>query len=107
MVGKNVDLFLKNYPPPTGKSPLSPSIEVQIIIKGLFLKTSWFLKILYFQYLQLSYRTYLWFNENKVKRTVKDTVLVQFLETETSDRTLIGLDQLQKCLGFSLYPLLN
>ena len=31
-----------------------------------------------------------------------DTVLYQFFETGTSDRTLIGL---QKCLGFSLYPL--
>ena len=30
----------------------------------------------------------------------------QFLETRTSDRTLMGLDQLLKCLGFSLYPLL-
>jgi len=35
-----------------------------------------------------------------------DTVLHQFLETGTSDRTLMGLDQLLKCLGFSLYPLL-
>ena len=52
-----------------------------------------------------------------------DTVLHQFLETETSDRTRMrsrstpemlrfqpippgGLDQLLKCLGFSLYPLL-
>ena len=34
-----------------------------------------------------------------------DTVLYQFLETGTSDRTLMGLDQLLKCLGFSLYPL--
>ncbi len=29
----------------------------------------------------------------------------EFLETGTSDRTLIGLDQLLKCVGFSLYPL--
>ena len=35
-----------------------------------------------------------------------DTVFHQFLETGTSDRTLMGLDQLLKCLGFSLYPLL-
>ena len=34
-----------------------------------------------------------------------DTVLYQFLETEASNRTFIGLDQLLKCLGFSLYPL--
>ena len=32
------------------------------------------------------------------------TVLYQFLETGKSDRTLMGLDQLIKCLGFSLYP---
>ena len=31
-----------------------------------------------------------------------DTVFYQFFETGTSERTLIGL---QKCLGFSLYPL--
>ena len=34
-----------------------------------------------------------------------DTVLYQFLETGESDRTLMGLFQLLKCLGFSLYPL--
>ena len=37
-----------------------------------------------------------------------DTVLFQFyqlLETRTSDRTLIGLDQLLKCVCFSLYPI--
>ena len=34
-----------------------------------------------------------------------DTVLYQFFETGTSDRTLIGLDQLLKFLGFSLYHL--
>ena len=34
-----------------------------------------------------------------------DTVLYQFLETGTLDRTLMGLDQLLKCLGFGLYPL--
>ena len=33
------------------------------------------------------------------------TVLYQFLQTGTSDRTLMGLDLLLKCLGFSLYPL--
>ena len=33
-----------------------------------------------------------------------DTVLYQFLKTGTSDRTLIGFDQLLKFLGFSLYP---
>jgi len=33
-----------------------------------------------------------------------DTVLYKFLETGTSGRTLICLDQLLKCLGFSLYP---
>ena len=33
-----------------------------------------------------------------------DTVLYQFLETGTWDRTLMGLHQLLKCLGFSLYP---
>ena len=31
-------------------------------------------------------------------------ILYQFLETGTSDRTLMGLDQLLKCLGFNLYP---
>ena len=31
--------------------------------------------------------------------------LYHFVETGTSDRTLIGLDQLLKCLGFRLYPL--
>ena len=35
----------------------------------------------------------------------KDTVLYQFLETGTSDNTFMGLDQLLKCFGFSLYPL--
>ena len=34
-----------------------------------------------------------------------DTVLYQFHETGTSDRTLIYLDQHLKWLGFSLYPL--
>ena len=34
-----------------------------------------------------------------------DTVLYQFLEKGTSDRTLIGFDQLLKSLGFRLYPL--
>ena len=33
-----------------------------------------------------------------------DTVLYQFLETDTSDRTLMGRDKLLSCLGFSLYP---
>ena len=33
------------------------------------------------------------------------TFFYQFLETGTSDRTLMGLDQLLKCLGFSLNPL--
>ena len=33
-----------------------------------------------------------------------NTVLYQFLETGTSDRTFMGLDQLLKCLGFILYP---
>jgi len=33
-----------------------------------------------------------------------DTVLYQFLEIGTSEWTLIGLDQLQKFLGFSLHP---
>ena len=33
------------------------------------------------------------------------TQFYQFLETGTSDRTLMGLDQLLKSLGFSLYPL--
>ena len=32
------------------------------------------------------------------------TVLYQFLETGTSDRTLMGLDQLLKCLGFLYSP---
>ena len=32
-----------------------------------------------------------------------DTVLYKFLETGTLDRTLMGLDQLLKCSGFSLY----
>ena len=32
------------------------------------------------------------------------TVLYQFLETGTSDKTLIGLDQILKWLGFSLFP---
>jgi len=34
-----------------------------------------------------------------------DTVLYQFLETETSNRTLTGLNQLLRFSGFSLYPL--
>ena len=34
-----------------------------------------------------------------------DTVLYQFLKTGTLDRTRMGLGQLLKCLGFSLYPL--
>ena len=34
-----------------------------------------------------------------------DTVLYQFVETGTSERTLMGLDQFLKCLGFSLNPL--
>ena len=34
-----------------------------------------------------------------------DTVLHQFLETGTSDRTLKGLGQLHKFSGFSLYSL--
>ena len=34
-----------------------------------------------------------------------DTAFYQFLETGTSDRTLMGLYQLLKCIGFSLYPL--
>ena len=33
-----------------------------------------------------------------------DTVLYQFLETGTSDKTLMGLDQLLKYLGFSPRP---
>ena len=35
-----------------------------------------------------------------------DTVFYQFLETGTSERTLIGLNLLLRILGFSLYPLL-
>ena len=35
-----------------------------------------------------------------------DAVLYQFLGTGTSDRNLIGLDQLLKFLGFSIYPIL-
>ena len=35
-----------------------------------------------------------------------DTVLHQFLETGTSDRCLIGIVQLLRFSGFSLYPLL-
>ena len=34
-----------------------------------------------------------------------DTVLYQFLKTGTLDKTLMGLDQLQRYLGFSLYLL--
>ena len=34
-----------------------------------------------------------------------DTVLCQFLETRTSDRCLIGIVQLLRFSGFSLYPL--
>ena len=34
----------------------------------------------------------------------RDTVLCQFLETGTSDRTLIGLHQLLRFSGFSLFP---
>ena len=34
-----------------------------------------------------------------------DTVLYQFLKTETSDRWLFGIDQLLRFSGFSLYPL--
>ena len=34
-----------------------------------------------------------------------ETVLYQFLETGTLDRTLTGLDQLLKCSSFNLYPL--
>ena len=34
-----------------------------------------------------------------------DTVLYKCLQKGTSDRTLIGLDQLLKFLGFSLYTL--
>ena len=33
-----------------------------------------------------------------------DTVLYQFFETGTSDRTLTGLDQLLRNLGFTPYP---
>ena len=33
------------------------------------------------------------------------TVLYNFLETGTSDNTIIGRDQLLKVLGFSLYPM--
>ena len=33
-----------------------------------------------------------------------DTVLYQFLETGTSDETLMGLNQLLKYIGFSLIP---
>ena len=33
-----------------------------------------------------------------------DTVLYYFLTTGTSNRTLMGLNQLLKCLGFCLYP---
>ena len=35
-----------------------------------------------------------------------DTVLCQYLETGTSDRCFIGLDQLLRFSGFSLFPLL-
>ena len=35
-----------------------------------------------------------------------DTVLCQFLETGTSDKCLLGIVQLLRFLGFSLYPLL-
>ena len=34
-----------------------------------------------------------------------DSVLYQFIETWTSERTLTGLNQLLKCSGFNLYPL--
>ena len=34
-----------------------------------------------------------------------DTDLYQFLQTGTSDRTIIGRDQRLKCIGFRLYPL--
>ena len=44
-----------------------------------------------------------WYRQRHVTILYKfDTVLYQFLETETSKRILMGL---LKCLGFSLYPL--
>ena len=45
---------------------------------------------------RISYDTF-WYNF--------DTVLCQFLETGTSDRCLIGIVQLLRFSGFSLYPL--
>jgi len=39
------------------------------------------------------------------QRSLENLGLYQFLETGTQDITLIDLDQLLKCLGFSLYPL--
>ena len=45
---------------------------------------------------------YLYFN---LKRDKLVYVLYLFLETGTSDRTSKGLDQVLKCLGFSLYPI--
>ena len=44
--------------------------------------------------------------KNSAKTIKFDPVLYQFLKTGTSDRTFMGLDQILKCLGFSLYPLL-
>ena len=48
-------------------------------------------------YGRISYMFTFWYNF--------DTVLCQFLETGASDRCLIGIVQLLKFSGFSLYPL--
>jgi len=42
---------------------------------------------------------------NLMLLTSSDTVLFQFLKTGTSDRCLVGLNQLLKFQSFSLYPL--
>ena len=44
-------------------------------------------------------------NQSEEKNSYKfGTVFYQFLETGTSDRTLMGLDQLLKCLRFQPLP---
>ena len=45
------------------------------------------------------------FIQNFIFIDFRKTVLCPFLETGTSVKALMGLDQLLKCSGFSIYPL--
>ena len=66
-----------------------------------------FFRLLWYIFVSERFRTFCWPLKLFIEKFWYNfgTVLYQFSETRTSDRTLILLDQLLKFLGFSIYPL--